>query len=61
MFKGVSMVGLILRIKRWTRERKQARDPYNTRPVAMVKERDNVYRFVWADELSDTAIKEKLD
>ncbi|MEM0154831.1 MAG: hypothetical protein QW814_03300 [Methanothrix sp.] len=27
-------------------------DSRNQRPVAMVRERDNVYRFVWADEKS---------
>ncbi len=26
-------------------------DSMNVRPVAMVKERENVYRFVWADEM----------
>jgi hypothetical protein len=26
-------------------------DSVNARPVAMVRERENVYRFVWADEM----------
>jgi hypothetical protein len=32
-------------------ERFLEKDSKDARPVAMVKERENVYRFVWADEV----------
>jgi hypothetical protein len=44
------MFNPIKRIRHWKLERFLEEDSKNARPVVMVKERENVYRFVWADE-----------
>ncbi|MCL5679854.1 MAG: hypothetical protein M1465_00725 [Candidatus Marsarchaeota archaeon] len=45
------MLNPIKRIRYWKLERFLEKDSANARPVVIVKERENVYRFVWADEM----------
>jgi len=45
------MMNIIKKIRYMRLERFLEKDSRNARPVAMVKERENVYRFVWADEV----------
>ncbi len=47
----VIFMNIIKKIRHRRLERFLEKDSMNARPVAMVKERDNVYRFVWADEI----------
>ena len=46
------MINLFKIMKNRKLERFLEMDAMNARPVAMVKESSNIYRFVWADEKS---------
>jgi len=44
------MMNIIKKIRYMRLERFLEKDSRNARPVAMVREYGNVYRFVWVDE-----------